>query len=357
MKILIDLTDHCNAKCPLCSRYKRGNDLSPDESVNRSQVSIDQFKKWFPTLEGIEQIYFQGSFGEPSLCRDILKISRYCSGTKLLMSTNGGTNNQEFWSELGSIFSKAPRGSYCIWSIDGVKDTLQKYRVNVDYDKVIKNARSFIETGGPAVWRMLVFKHNQHQVDTARTISKLMKFQDFTHTKVNNLYDYSGNGDGTYTYTHKGETHTLEQADNNNYTTNVGTAHSDSKIKCRYGHGTNDITLRIDSRGVVHACCHHQSRLRFFYPDFYINNDPKPAVFGAVENECGGAGNQLQDLYWETLIPLIEDQGGITSLSLDYNNLEKILKSPFYSKTLVQSWQGKSVCREYCGIKRYKKTC
>ena len=357
MKILIDLTDHCNAKCPLCSRYKRGNDLSPDESVNRSQVSIDQFKKWFPTLEGIEQIYFQGSFGEPSLCRDILKISRYCSGTKLLMSTNGGTNNQEFWSELGSIFSKAPRGSYCIWSIDGVKDTLQKYRVNVDYDKVIKNARSFIETGGPAVWRMLVFKHNQHQVDTARTISKLMKFQDFTHTKVNNLYDYSGNGDGTYTYTHKGETHTLEQADDNNYTSNVGTAHPDSKIKCRYGHGTNDITLRIDSRGVVHACCHHQSRLRFFYPDFYINNDPKPAVFGAVENECGGAGNQLQDLYWETLIPLIEDQGGITSLSLDYNNLEKILKSPFYSKTLVQSWQGKSVCREYCGINRYKKTC
>lgn len=357
MKILIDLTDHCNAKCPLCSRYKRGNDLSPDESVNRSQVSIDQFKKWFPTLEGIEQIYFQGSFGEPSLCRDILKISRYCSGTKLLMSTNGGTNNQEFWSELGSIFSKAPRGSYCIWSIDGVKDTLQKYRVNVDYDKVIKNARSFIETGGPAVWRMLVFKHNQHQVDTARTISKLMKFQDFTHTKVNNLYDYSGNGDGTYTYTHKGETHTLEQADDNNFTSNVGTAHPDSKIKCRYGHGTNDITLRIDSRGVVHACCHHQSRLRFFYPDFYINNDPKPAVFGAVENECGGAGNQLQDLYWETLIPLIEDQGGITSLSLDYNNLEKILKSPFYSKTLVQSWQGKSVCREYCGINRYKKTC
>ena len=77
MKILIDLTDHCNAKCPLCSRYKRGNDLSPDDSVNRSQVTIDQFKKWFPTLEGIEQIYFQGSFGEPSLCRDILKISRY----------------------------------------------------------------------------------------------------------------------------------------------------------------------------------------------------------------------------------------------------------------------------------------
>lgn len=369
MKILIDLTDHCNAKCPLCSRYKRGNDLSPDDSVNRSQVTIDQFKKWFPTLEGIEQIYFQGSFGEPSLCNDILEIASYIVGvdrscnkikdnnTKLLMSTNGGTRNKPFWNRLGDIFSEAPQGSYVIWSIDGVKDTLQKYRVNVDYDKVIKNAREFIKTGGPAVWRMLVFKHNQHQVNKARTISKLMKFQNFTHTKVNNLYDYSGNGDGTYTYTHKGETHTLEQADDNNYTANVGTAYPDSEIRCRYGHGTSDITLRIDSRGVVHACCYHQSRLRFFYPDFYINNDPKPAVFGAIDNQCGGAGGQLQELYWETIIPLIEDQGGITSLSLDYNNLEKILRSPFYSKTLVQSWQGKSVCREYCGIKRYKKTC
>ena len=193
------------------------------------------------------------------------------------------------------------------------------------------------------MWRMLVFKHNQHQVNKARTISKLMKFQNFTHTKVNNLYDYSGNGDGTYTYTHKGETHTLEQADDNNYTANVGTAYPDSEIRCRYGHGTSDITLRIDSRGVVHACCYHQSRLRFFYPDFYINNDPKPAVFGAIDNQCGGAGGQLQELYRETIIPLIELQGGITSMSLDYNNLEKILRSPFYSKTLVQSWQGLSL--------------
>ena len=108
--------------------------------------------------------------------------------------------------------------------------------------------------------------------------------------------------------------------------------------------------------GVVHACCYHQSRLRFFYPDYYINNDPKPAVFGSIENQCGGAGGQLQQLYWDTIIPLIEEQGGIESISLRHKTLKEILSSPFYEQTLINSWRGRTVCREYCGIERYKST-
>ena len=356
MKILIDLTDFCNAKCPLCSRYKRANDLTPDDSVNRSFVTIEQIMEWFPTLKGIDQMYFQGSFGEPSLCKDILKIARYCSGTKLLMSTNGGTNNPEFWSELGSIFSAAGQGSYVIWSIDGLSDTLSHYRVGVSYDKVMQNARAFIRAGGTAVWRMLVFKHNQHQVKKAKALSKIIGFKNFAHTKVNNLYDVGGNGDGSYTYTYQGKEYTLEAADDPQYTSNLGAVHPESDIKCKYGHGTDNITLRIDSMGVVHACCYHQSRLRFFYPDYYINNDPKPAVFGSIENQCGGAGGQLQQLYWDTIIPLIEEQGGIQSISLRHRTLKEILSSPFYEQTLINSWQGRTVCREYCGIERYKST-
>jgi hypothetical protein len=44
---------------------------------------------------------------------------------------------------------------------------------------VIKNAKAFIAAGGHAVWKMIKFDHNLHQIDQARAISKQLGFAQF----------------------------------------------------------------------------------------------------------------------------------------------------------------------------------
>jgi sulfatase maturation enzyme AslB (radical SAM superfamily) len=68
---------------------------------------------------------------------------------------------------------------YCVFSIDGLADTNHVYRKNVNWDKLIANAEAFIAGGGSAHWDMLVYKHNQHQVDACEKLARDMGFKWF----------------------------------------------------------------------------------------------------------------------------------------------------------------------------------
>ena len=43
----------------------------------------------------------------------------------------------------------------------------------------MSNVKAFIGAGGKAIWKMIVFKHNQHQIDLARKLSMEMGFRRF----------------------------------------------------------------------------------------------------------------------------------------------------------------------------------
>lgn len=368
--IFIDITDHCNSKCPLCTRHKVSKftnvvDLVPTTFVNRSSVSIETWKKWFTpeVLKKISFINFQGSFGEPSLCEDLLDIIKYSRSINknidILMSTNGGTRDKNFWKSLGRIIFFSTPNSRVIFSIDGLEDTLSEYRVGVDYNKVIDNAKSFISSGGNAEWRMLVFKHNEHQIEQCKQVSKELGFKKFSHQTVNGFWDTSGTGNGSYTYRHKGKIKTLQEASDPKFTTNPGKSKLNSYIHCDFNHKINSVgNLRIDSMGIVHACCYHQARLRYFYPDYYINKNPdaKPVYDESIDNPNMGSGvKYLQKIFYDSIIPLIEEQGGLKSINLNYFSLEQIISTPFFQHSLISSWKNPiHMCRENCGISRMK---
>jgi MoaA/NifB/PqqE/SkfB family radical SAM enzyme len=59
-------------------------------------------------------------------------------------------------------------------------DTHKLYRRNTNWDKIIENARAFIQAGGNAEWVMTIFKHNEHQIDECRTLSSQFGFKNFT---------------------------------------------------------------------------------------------------------------------------------------------------------------------------------
>ena len=61
----------------------------------------------------------------------------------------------------------------------------------------------------------------------------------------------------------------------------------------------------------------------------------------------------MQKVFYDSMIPLIENQGGLKSLSLKHNSLEDVLNTPLFQCTLVESWNKRPhICSDYCGVKR-----
>ena len=82
-----------------------------------------------------------------------------------------------WWSKLGKLFNNP--NDYVVFSIDGLEDTNSIYRVNVIWEKLINNAKAYINAGGSAHWDMLIYRHNQHQVNAVEKIARDMGFSWF----------------------------------------------------------------------------------------------------------------------------------------------------------------------------------
>lgn len=188
----IELTNACNAACPMCTRFHVNSPLTrPDLEID--QITIEKFKQYFPpeVVNKCEVILFCGVHGDPGMAKDLYEICEYIDEvspkTVIRMNTNGGMRKPEFWSKMGTLFSKKLRDHWSwqiTFSIDGLADTNHLYRRNVDWDKLVANAKAFIDAGGRAEWDYLIFKHNEHQIDEAKQLSKDMGFYTFVPKKA-----------------------------------------------------------------------------------------------------------------------------------------------------------------------------
>ena len=184
----IEPTDACNAACPQCAREI---DAAFDKN-DLHHLTVDQIKNLVDedTIRSLDKIYMCGNYGDPAAGKHTLEIYRYFRSINptitLGMNTNGGLRNTRWWTELGKILNT--QKDYVIFSLDGLADTNHIYRVNVDYNKVINNARAFISAGGNAHWEMLVFEHNQHQVDLAEQTARQLGFCWF-RAKISRRFD------------------------------------------------------------------------------------------------------------------------------------------------------------------------
>lgn len=188
----IELTNACNAACPMCVRFYNNSPLArPDLEIG--QITLDQFKTWFPPeiIKKCNLILFCGVHGDPCVARDMLEICEYIDSvsknTAVRVNTNGGMRRSQWWTQLGKVFSKHPIGTDNHWSvtfsIDGLEDTNHIYRRNVDWDILIENVKSFVDAGGSAVWDYLIFKHNEHQILDAKAFSEKIGFKEFVPKK------------------------------------------------------------------------------------------------------------------------------------------------------------------------------
>jgi hypothetical protein len=180
----LEMTDACNAACPMCARNINGGEDNPQ--LPNTELSIDDIKKIFEPrfIQQLDRLYMCGNYGDPIAAKHTLEAFEYFRSNNnkinLSMHTNASAKRPEWWAELAQVMG---RKGYVVFSIDGLEDTNHLYRQNTIWSKIMANAEAFISAGGRARWDYIVFAHNEHQVEEAEALANKMGFEKFQYKK------------------------------------------------------------------------------------------------------------------------------------------------------------------------------
>ncbi len=212
----------------MCARSILGSKVNPN--LKLKSLNLNDIKKIFPVefASRIKGITFNGNYGDPAAGKDVSEILHWFREQNprviFRFHSNGGLNSPEWWASIAPYFKEGH--SEVHFSIDGLEHSNHLYRLNVHWDNIMKNASAFIEAGGQAAWDFIAFRHNEHQIDKARNLSKSMGFKRFVFKKTGRFTsklvgDQMVNGNPVYDKTMKFQ-YFLEAAKNeSNVNTNV----------------------------------------------------------------------------------------------------------------------------------------
>ena len=133
----LEITQRCQAACPMCDRNKNGGEINPH--INLSELSLNDCKQIFEPkfIQQLNTMFMCGNLGDPIIAEDTLEVFRYFRSINpniwLSMNTNAGARDSAWWKDLAEIFNK--KGAV-IFSVDGLRDTNHFYRQNVQWDKI-----------------------------------------------------------------------------------------------------------------------------------------------------------------------------------------------------------------------------
>lgn len=331
--IHLEITSRCQAACPMCARNYHGG--LPNPNLVEGDWTLDDFKKIISpeVLKQIQYFYFCGNYGDPMVNNDLIEMCRYSKSiaphVTIKIHTNGGARKPVWWSELASVLDNNDR---VIFAIDGLEDTHHLYRVNTTYNRVIENATAFINAGGKADWAMLVFKHNEHQVEEARQRAQSLGFANFS-MKASTRFIAS---DKFEVYDkEKNITHYLEPSSttNLNFITQEQVDKfqewvDNTEINCVVKYGKE---IYIDAQKILSPCC-------FIAPARYTYND-------------SGILKEPQEKIKQQYFALVESLGGFEKLNTVNNTLKEIINSDAYQTVWDYYWNKNKLimCAKTCG--------
>ena len=176
----IELSSKCNARCARCPRNHNGFPFNG--GYKETNLSLERFQQVLSPefLRQIEEILINGNYGDFVMNPDSIPIIEYILASnpdiRVQVSTNGSARDRKFWTALGEMNIE-------IWfCLDGLADTHSIHRQDTDFDLIVKNATAFINAGGRATWKYIIFDHNAHQVEQARKLSQELGFDNFFTT-------------------------------------------------------------------------------------------------------------------------------------------------------------------------------
>jgi MoaA/NifB/PqqE/SkfB family radical SAM enzyme len=166
-KYNIDICYKCPLKCPFCVRQSPGGKEKIKES---DDITLDEFQT---ILKSANHIAFCGQISDPIYHPKFLEIMEIISknpNKSFSIHTNGTRKSKTWWKQV-FLFS----GSNVTWifGLDGAdQETANKYRVNTKFNQVMDVMKLGASMEINVEWQFIVFKHNEHQIELAKTIAK-----------------------------------------------------------------------------------------------------------------------------------------------------------------------------------------
>ena len=176
--VVIEPTNVCNLQCPLCST---GVDA---KTRQKGILKLENFKKLIDQMKDYVLHLSLQNWGEATLVKELPEMIKYASDNKIFtrLSTNFSVKyDNDFLDKL----IKSGLGILVI-DLDGTDQaTYEKYRINGDLELVLENTRKAVKIKKdnslkfPRIQtRMLIMKHNEHQIEQFRKISKELKVDE-----------------------------------------------------------------------------------------------------------------------------------------------------------------------------------
>jgi len=341
----LEITQRCNASCPMCDRNENGGDVNKHIKSNMAELSLSDCIDIFPAdfISQLNTMYMCGNLGDPISAKDTLEVFdwfRACNDEMWLsMNTNGGARDVAWWQELAKVIGN--KGTV-IFSVDGLEDTNHLYRQGVHWELVERNMRAFIDAGGRARWDYIIFEHNEHDVDRAEQLAsewgveKFIKkktgrfFSSAKHTGKESHQAMNRRGEQTVTLTKpkSKKYHNLALAKEKEIEKTYGSMmdyYNTATIDCKVEKEKN---IFITAEGLVMPCCWTAGRMyKWWHDDFRTEQ-----VWDFIDRAGGEEGiNSLKHG-----IPKVFDSG--------------IMKDIQNSWSLQSIKEGKlGVCSQKCG--------
>jgi len=309
--ITFELTSHCNLHCPQCARFDQQGFLNKYLKLEHLNFKRIEKNMCIDQLTQLSKIVFEGDHGDPLMHPDIKHILNYFSDYNKTLVTNGSLRSASWWKQLANI----PNLSVT-FSIDGIdQNTNSLYRINSNFDKIINNATAFINAGGTAVWKYIVFKHNELYIDQAKALSQKLGFLSFEYQKSNRNF-FNNN---TWPIYVDGE--------------NRGVLEASTGVEAKSK--TQTIAISKLEKNFTPPICIWGAAGRI-YIDHQANLMPCCMTSGLNWR------NDLSGKLWQRLID------DLSSVNLYHNDLKNILQSNFYSKALQESLMNKNTVHYAC---------
>jgi MoaA/NifB/PqqE/SkfB family radical SAM enzyme len=347
-----EITTYCNAACPQCPRNIQGSNINPYMPL----VHLDRFMIdsafTIEHCQTLRQIFFCGSYGDPIMHPDFLEILQDFRSKNptlwLYIHTNGGVHDKSYWAQIAKIMNGYGQIDF---GFDGLEDTLHLYRRNVKYDVAMRNARAYIDAGGRAQWNFIVFRHNEHQVEQARLLSKEYGFYNFLPRKTGRFYDHTNEcsyPNWPVLDRNQNIEYYLEEPKSDEWRNpSVQKINLLKKMHGGFKHYLNQTKITCDAllgnkvtitaEGLVLPCNFFEHNL---YDARFVNTQYMP---GANKAHFHNGQNQVQELIGRYK----------NELDINLNKLEKVFESNFWNE-LISRWTGNEKlmeCAMTCGEK------
>ena len=334
-QIHLEISNRCQASCPMCDRNIRGG--LPNPLIKKGDWTLEEFKNVITdeVINTVDLIYFCGNFGDPCINNDLPDMLDYLDGrVSVHVHTNGAMRKPEWWASIAKHFTND--NNFIAFSIDGLEDTHSLYRIGTSYNQVVDNAKAFINAGGNAHWMFLRFKHNEHQVQEAQQRATDLGFKKFALKDTNRFH-----GDRKYAVwdENKNVTHYLEPSDKSTMkfipkellnVKSVEKIVSEVEVDCQV---MKYQEVYIDVFGHLYPCC-------FLAHSLYTVSDPANLEL-----------NNLKPIVQNQMKSLVDKLGGIENIDTHNKSIKEIVESNAYQTVWMDLWaEGKLwICSKTCG--------